>query len=162
MEVSVKNKLRKRAAYKSVISDAFTRRFLRKFPQHANEIAKTKDARQIINLFHGEVIGEMQKNPFGVILPKNFAVLFIENCGPTKKRAIDYANTKKFGKLIYHTNMETEGNLMKLKFLNHILPSGVSNNKFYYFLPSSKMKSRSSEYFKKNWAKCISYKPIKK
>lgn len=160
MDIPVKTKLRKRVRYKSVLNDAFTKKFLRQHPQYSEEIKRTKDLRDVIKLFHGEVVEEMKKNPHGIVFPKNFAVMFINNCGVSKKKAIDYANSKKLGRVIYHNNFETEGNLMKVMFLNHVLPSGVSNNKFYYFLPTDKTKSLCSQYFRKNWANCISYKPI--
>ena len=133
-------------------------RFLKKNPQYKKDVPKLKDFRKLLELVQNEIVEEMKRNTHGVILPDSQCVLFINNCGESKKRPVNYNLTKKYGKTIYYTNIDTDMNVMKITYLNKALPSAVENIELYSFFAKRDFKKKCSEFFKNNWQTCLAYK----
>ena len=133
------------------------RRFIKKNPQYSDKIKSVTDFKNLLKMVQNEAILEMQQNAFGIIFPNTNAVMFINNCGPTKRKPIDFSATKKFGKIIYHLNTASEGNVSKIMYLNKTLPSTVQNTELYSFFASDSLKKICSAFFLKNWKKCLQH-----
>lgn len=139
------------------VNQTALRRFLKKFPQYSEIVKTVPEYKKFISIVHNEVKLEMQENPYGVIFPESNYILFINNKGKSKKKAIDFNMTRKLGKVVYHSNIITDQNIMKITFLNKILPSSVVNSDLYYFIPEANLRKKCSEFFRENYRKCLTY-----
>jgi hypothetical protein len=151
-------KIRKTKRFVSVFERLQYQKFIKEYPEYSNKINSVTEFKRLLLLVQEEIIKELQRNPYGVILPENFAVIFLNNCGENKKQAIDFAASKKYNKRIFHLNFGTENNLMKIMYLNKILPTNVENNELYSFYPKKSFKKKCSDWFKDNWTNCLTYK----
>jgi len=133
------------------------RKFRKKHPEHADKVKKISDFKKYLRMVQLEAALEMQENSYGIIFPNTNAVMFINNCGKTKKRPIDFKETKLYGKVIYHLNTATDMNVMKIMYLNKSLPSTVQNTELYSFFANNFFKKMCSDFFSKNWKRCLQH-----
>jgi hypothetical protein len=127
--------------------------FNKKYPGY--NIKKT-DIVKIMRAFNENMADETMNNIYGVIIPENIGCIFINNAGKAKKKPIDFANSKKQGKLVYHKNWDTDNNIMRIVFMNKTLRTMVSHTKLFGFNPLQAYKRKASKYFKKSWSRCLS------
>ena len=127
-------------------------------PEMAERIGGIVQFKDILELIHKEAALEMQRNPYGIIFPDNYAVMFINNKGVSDKPFIDYKKSKELGKTVYGTDWVTEFNRMKIMFLNKTLPTNITNTQFYALITKKSFRKECQEYFKKHFNKCLQYK----
>lgn len=70
----------------------------------------------ILREFSKQAIKCVVENREGFLLPEPFSTLVIEG---RKKRAVDFKATKKYNKVIYHTNMNTDGYAFNVKYYHN-------------------------------------------
>jgi hypothetical protein len=131
--------------------------FVKRYPEYNDSIKTIKEFKRLLSLVQERAILEMQLNPYGIIFPDSNCVLFINNKGKTEKKAVDFHKTKVYGKIIYHTNILTDQNVMKITYLNKVLPSSVENSELYSFFPERPLRKRCSDFFKDNFNNCLTY-----
>jgi hypothetical protein len=113
------------------------------------------DIIKIMRAFNSNMAEETMINIYGVTLPENIGVILINNAGRSKKKAVNYAESKKTGIIVYHRNWETDNNIMHIKYVNHTRRTLVRNTTMFAFNPLQEFRKKASVYFKKNWAKCL-------
>lgn len=116
---------------------------------------KKTDIIKIMRKFNTNMADETMNNIYGVVLPENIGVIFINNAGKPKNKPIDYAKSKTLGQRVYHKNWDTDNNLMRIVFMNKTLRTVVKNTKLFGFNPLQQYKKKASKYFVKNWARCL-------
>jgi len=124
--------------------------------QNPNYKLKKTDIIKIMRAFNSNLVDETMKNIYGVVLPNNIGAIFINNAGKPKNKPVDYANSKKEGRLVYHKNWETDNNLMRIVYMNKTIKTVVKNTTVMSFNPIQLFKKKASAYFKNNWSKCLS------
>lgn len=122
---------------------------------YPNYNLKKSDIIKIMRTFNSNIAKETMVNVYGVVLPNNIGALFINNAGRPKHKPIDYANSKKEGKLVYHKNWETDNNLMRIVYMNKTIRTMVKNTSVMSFNPLQSFRKTASSYFKKNWSRCL-------
>lgn len=156
MEVDL-TKPRRRLIRHSVFQNKEFEKFKKAHPEYLEKVPNISKFKELIYLVHEEAALEMQRNPYGVILPENFAVLFINNKGTSKKPLIDYNMSKKLKTVVFHRNIGTEFNRMRIMYLNKTLPTNVRNNHLYALITQKDFRKKCSDYFKEHWNICITY-----
>jgi len=154
-------KVRRRMSAKTVYGTAEWNKFCKQNPEMAEKIGSIVEFKRILNLVHKEAALEMQRNPFGIIFPDNFAVMFINNKGRSDKPSVNFKASKEQGKTVYHNDLTTEFNRMRIMFLNKTLPTNISNNYLYALITKKTFRVECSEFFRKNWEKCLQYKSMR-
>ncbi len=114
------------------------------------------DIIKVMRKFNENMADETMNNIYGVLLPENIGCVFINNSGKSKKKPVDYAKSKKQGKVVYHKNWDTDNNMMRITFMNKTLRTMVKHTKLYGFNPLQAFKRKASKYFRKNWSRCLS------
>lgn len=152
MEVDLK-KPRTREERGKIIGYKEFREFEKKHRRHN---LKRSDLIKIARKFNEKIAEETMNNIYGVVLPFGIGLIFINNAGnPGKKKAVDYAASKKAGVKVYHRNWETDNNYMRIVYLNRSIRTRVKHNRLYGFNPSLKFRREASKYFKKHWSRCL-------
>lgn len=128
---------------------------------HPDYKFKKTDIIKIARAFNNNIAKETMNNIYGVILPENLGVIFINNAGKPKNKLIDYAKSKKEGSIMYHKNWETDNNTMRIVYINKTKRTLIKNANLFGFNPLQQFRKDASAYFKKNWARCLTsaYKP---
>ncbi len=133
--------------------------FLIKFPEHKG--LTKKEFTEIIRTFNYEMIEETKRNINGVTFPLNIGVIRIVNKGVMKHRPINYKESLAHGKIIRHRNFETDNNIMGIMYSSVKKGMNIKNGNVYIFSAMKFFRRDASEYFKKNWARVITYRQIK-
>jgi hypothetical protein len=126
--------------------------------QHPDYNLKKTDIIKIMRTFNSNMADETMNNIYGVVLPENIGVIFINNAGKPSRKPIDYAKSKALGQTVYHKNWDTDNNLMRIVFMNKTLRTVVKNTKLFGFNAMQQYKKKAAKYFKKNWSKCLAVK----
>lgn len=124
--------------------------------QHPSYGLKQSDIIKIMRAFNSNMADETMNNIYGVVLPENIGVVFINNAGKPKNKPVDYAGSIAAGKIVYHKNWDTDNNLMRIVFMNKTLRTVVKNTKLFGFTPIQQFKKKAAKYFVKNWSRCLS------
>lgn len=132
-------------------------RFIKKHPEYSERIPNIIEFKRLIMLVHDRAIQEMQDNPYGITFPGTNCLLFLNNKGVMFKKAIDFNKSKLLGKKIYHNNIATNQNVMKITYLNRIFPSTVENSELYSFYAKTPFRQTCSKFFRENYNKCLTY-----
>lgn len=127
--------------------------FNNRYPEH--NVKKT-DIVKIMRAFNSIMTDETMLNIYGVIIPENIGVIFINNAGKPKRKPVDYAKSKELGTIVYHKNWDTDNNIMRIVFMNKTLRTMIRNTKLFTFNPLQAYKRKASAYFKKSWPRCLS------
>jgi len=81
--------------------------------------------------FNNILFEELLHTGDAITLPKGMGQLQVVKFKPTKKRAVDFNATKKYGKTIYHDNVETDGYAARLHW--HKKSYRFKNKYFFSF-----------------------------
>ena len=133
--------------------------FRKKHPQYKN--VTVSKMLNVIRKLHENTIEETMTNIYGVLLPENIGWIFLNNVGKSKKKAVDYYNSKKLNKIVYHKNWDTDNNTVRITYLNNTARNTIQNTHLISFTATQSYKRRAGKYFKKNWQRCLSMKPQK-
>lgn len=126
--------------------------FFKKYPEHKGQPVSI--IIDVIRIFNQNISKETMRNVHGVLLPENIGKIVINNAGKPDKKGVDYYESKKQGKLVYHKNWDTDNNVMRITYFNNIT-SYVRYSNMFAFNPLQAFKRSASKYFRKNWARCI-------
>lgn len=150
-------KVRKTTNAYNVFNRVDFKRFMRKHPEYSEDLKTEKDFNGIMKKFHERIALEMQQNPNGVIFPETNFILFIANIGKPKNKVRNRYLSAKYDKPIFFSNHLTDGNLMKIIFLNKTVESRVENSTLFSFHASTRFRSSCSKHFIKNWLGCVTH-----
>lgn len=126
--------------------------FFKQYPEHKGQ--PTSVIIDVIRVFNQLIAKETTRNVYGVNLPENIGRIVINNAGKPKHKAVDFHESKKQGKIVYHRNWDTDNNTMRITYFNNIR-NYVRHSNLFGFNPLQAFKKDASVYFKKNWARCI-------
>ena len=93
------------------------KRFKNKNPMYSS-IDNIK-LKKVITAFNGKIWDTVINNRNGVELPESLGYLFIGSCPAAKKVNVNYALSKKYGKLIQNKNWDTDGHVGKIFYTNY-------------------------------------------
>jgi hypothetical protein len=106
---------------------------------------------KLTKAFHEVIFEEVVKNPEGVKLPDDWGYMKIVAFQPTKA-LWDYGATNKYGKVIKHTNDETDGWVLKLHYYRHLNKKRPANSNGMSF-KSHTLAKRAVKQAVKEWFK---------
>lgn len=95
---------------------------------------ESAEYKKIVNLITNEILEQVHQGK-KVKLPLNLGELYIIK-KIQKKRPIDWVNTKKYNKVIYHNNFHSEGYVYRFKWAK--ATARFKNKKMYEFRPMRK------------------------
>ena len=76
---------------------------------------------------------EVIENRDGVELPDSLGYIFIGTCPAAKSVNIDYALSKKYGKVLQNKNWETDGKIAKIFYTNYSTKYRFKNRELWQF-----------------------------
>ena len=121
-----------------------------------NEFRFSKDkVKDVIKTFHELLIDEVIDNRDGVELPGRLGTLQIVSCKITKKKNIDFPKTNKLGRIVYHTNTETDGYVSKIFFLPNYHNYSFQYRTLWSFSGVRQFTRKVSKEYRKNWMKYV-------
>ena len=127
--------------------------FKDKFPAYSN--IDNEKLRQIIKIFNEKIWRGVIENRDGVELPKSLGYLFIGTCKPAKTVNMDYALSKKYGKVLQNENWETDGNLAKIFYTNYTSKYKFKNRDVWRFEAHRNFKRTVAKHYPENWTQYI-------
>lgn len=89
--------------------------FAKKFTEETGIQVDYKTLRQIIIASNTKIADIITKGEDGFRIPKGMGIFVVGKYKPQKK-GIDWLNTIKYGKRIYHNNLNTFSNMFKIKW----------------------------------------------
>ena len=89
----------------------------------------------------------------GVELPESLGYLFIGSCPPSKKVNVDYALSKKYGKVIENKNWDTNGYVGKIFYTNYSPKYKFKTRELWQFNAIRQFRRAVSKIYPTNWRK---------
>ena len=111
--------------------------------------------RKIIKKFNQNIWNGVIDNRDGVELPNSLGYLFIGTCKPAKTINMNYALSKKYGKVIQNHNWETDGNLGKIFYTNYTSKYRFKNRDLWRFQAHRDFKRTVAKRYPEEWTKYI-------
>jgi len=144
---------RVKKTYSTVFTAKALKEFKAAFPEHSD--LTYKQACDVINKFNQNIVDTAISERTGVILPERLGHIIIASFKrPTGRKAIDWGESRKHGKLIYHMNWETDNRIGKIVYQNTIGPhNGLT--KLWGFTATRSFTEKMSAAFKKFYNKYI-------
>tara|TARA_Y100001938_G_scaffold149545_1_gene236724 strand:- start:12 stop:533 length:522 start_codon:yes stop_codon:yes gene_type:complete len=150
------NKPRYREKVLSLLNNKMLDKFKEKNPMYSS-VNNTK-LKKVINCFNGKIWDRVINNRNGVELPDSLGYLFIGSCPPTKKVNMDYALSKKYGKVIQNKNWETDGNVGKIFYTNYSPKYKFKTRELWQFNAVRQFKRTVAKIYPDQWRKYITVK----
>jgi|TARA_R110001592_G_scaffold54388_6_gene166408 hypothetical protein len=111
--------------------------------------------KKIIKLFNERIWKEVIENRDGVELPDSLGYIFIGTCPAAKSVNIDYALSKKYGKVLQNKNWETDGKIAKIFYTNYSTKYRFKNRELWQFTAVRQFKKAVAKSYPKKWSKYI-------
>ena len=113
---------------------------------------KLKD---IIKIYNDRLWNGVIENRDGVELPDSLGYIFIGTCPAAKSVNIDYALSKKYGKVLQNKNWETDGKIAKIFYTNYSTKYRFKNRELWQFTAVRQFKKAVAKSYPKKWSKYI-------
>jgi len=147
------NAPRFRAKSKKVLTKDLYKNFLVKYPTYNISYESFKE---IIITFNTKVCDKVIENREGVELLEGLGILIIGAFKNTGKRLnVDYKASVKYGTLIQHRNLNSNGFSCKIFFTNYTIKFKLKNRSFWKFKPHRNFKRKVSREFSENYNKYV-------
>jgi len=127
--------------------------FKERYPMFKNIADST--LKEIIKVFNKRIWEGVIENRDGVELPNSLGYLFIGTCKAAKTVNINYALSKKYGKVIQNHNWDTDGNLGKIFYTNYTSKYRFKNRELWRFQAHRDFKRTVAKVYPKQWNKYI-------
>jgi len=150
------NKPRHREKVLSLLNSDTLMKFKDKHPSYSS-VDDTK-LKNVIKSFNGKIWDNVIDNRNGVELPDSLGYLFIGTCPATKKVNMDYALSKKYGKVIQNKNWDTDGNVGKIFYTNYSPKYRFKTRELWQFIAIRQFKRTVAKIYPKNWKKYVTMK----
>ena len=111
--------------------------------------------KKIIKLFNERIWKEVIENRDGVELPDSLGYIFIGTCPAAKSVNIDYALSKKYGKVLQNKNWETDGKIAKIFYTNYSTKYRFKNRELWQFTAVRQFKRAVAKSYPEKWTKYI-------
>jgi nucleoid DNA-binding protein len=111
------------------------------YNKHSNLSVDYSIYKEVLHVFHEELIQCLINQGDTVILPKQLGTLQVKK-RKAKKKSIDFHLTKQHGKTIYHTNKHSEG-YYGIFLWDKSMPKGCFSNKQLYKLTMTRTNKRN-------------------
>ena len=90
-----------------------------------------------------------------VELPDSLGYIFIGTCPAAKSVNMDYALSKKYGKVLQNKNWETDGKVAKIFYTNYSTKYRFKNRELWQFKAVRQFKRGVAKSYPKKWTKYI-------
>lgn len=132
------------------LSSDLLKDFIKKNPEHKNSVTWA-DYRAIILAFNAIVIDKIKGAFDGVMLPFYVGRLTIVSMKPIVK-PINKALTKATGRKISHSNIHSDGNMMRILFWNKFeAPKRVEFSQLWKFTMTQSYRRELSRHYRDEW-----------
>lgn len=126
--------------------------FKKKFPKYKS--LTIKEFRNIISEFNGMMMDSVIDNRDGLVLPENLGyVLITRTLNEKRSSNVDYKTSKELGKVVGHSNWDSDNFLAKICYTNYRMKYTFKNRKVWAFAPSKQFKNLVSSTFAENYNK---------
>lgn len=121
-----------------------------------------KQFKQVIQLSNEAILETVIENRDGFEFPKMLGFCFIATCKKPRKKNVDFNNSIKLGKVIYHKNWDTDGKIAKIFYTNYGVKYKLKDRQLWQFRPSRKFKNRLTASYKEKYSNYIEISGITK
>ena len=122
------------------------------FPGKYDHVTK-HDFHNVIIAHHDNIKEAIIECPEGIELPESLGIIKLMSCPKAKKENINFAESKKAGKKIFHTNINTNSMVGKIYYSNLSLRYYVLNRKLWRFKPGRLFSRLVAKEYPKDWVK---------
>ena len=136
-----------------IVNPNLLTRFISKYPEYEGH--SFEELFKIVKLCHEAMWQTTLDYRDGVDLPENIGSLFIGSCPALKTAAVDYNKSKKYNKIINHSNFDTDGRIGKIFYTNRSNRSRFANREFWSFTAYRTYKRSSAKAYKEDFKKYI-------
>tara|TARA_R100001440_G_scaffold18817_2_gene31861 strand:- start:48485 stop:49006 length:522 start_codon:yes stop_codon:yes gene_type:complete len=143
------NKPRYREKVLSLLNSDTLEKFKEKYPMYSS--VSNHKLKKVINSFNGKIWERVIENRNGVELPESLGYLFIGSCPPSKKVNVDYALSKKYGKVIENKNWDTNGYIGKIFYTNYSPKYKFKTRELWQFNAIRQFRRAVSKIYPSNW-----------
>ena len=150
------NKPRYRDKVLSLLNKELLSEFKGKYPAYSN-VGDVK-LKKVVQSFNGKIWKTVLDNRNGVELPDSLGYLFIGSCPAAKKVNVDYALSKKYGKLIQNKNWDTDGNIGKIFYTNYSPKYKFKTRELWAFTGIRQFKRAVAKTYPTNWKRYVTMK----
>ena len=105
--------------------------FQSQYPEH--EHVNLDTFTEIIEKFNTALWKTAVYTRDGVDLPENLGTIFVGSCWAPKKANVDYGKSNKYGMLVTHHNLATDGKVAKIFYTNYQKRYVFRNRAFWQF-----------------------------
>ena len=150
------NKPRYREKVLSLLNIEMLDGFKDKHPAYSS--VDNNKLKKVVKEFNGRIWKTVLENRNGVELPESLGYLFIGSCPAAKKVNVNYALSKKYGKLIQNKNWDTDGNVGKIFYTNYSPKYKFKTRELWQFIATRAFKRAVAKFYPKNWNMYVTMK----
>lgn len=151
---------RYRSKIKTLLNKKTYNEFKERYPMYEN--VDNSVLRKIIKSFNKKIWENVIDNRDGVEIPNSLGYLFIGTCKPPKTLNMNYALSKKYGKVLQNQNWETDGHLGKIFYTNYTSKYKFRNREMWRFEAHRDFKRTVAKKYPENWTMYMKMTPKRK
>lgn len=120
--------------------------FIEKHPEYKGKI-DLNDFKSIVMTYNGVIRDTAINFRDGVELPQDLGYLLIAKCNRSEKLNPDFRSSIKYGKVVPHTNWDSDNYLAKICYSNYSLKYRFKDRELWSFVPTKVFRQDVSKNF---------------